>query len=500
MKKITFAVVLLLIVFFIGRNLNPFSSTMFTFHDSTQPVRIQQFISELKKFHIPPRIAPDFNFGLGFPVFNFYAPFSYWLTGLINLIGFDIVSSLKLSFLLALLVGFIGSYLFFKNFFDFFPALIGGIFYITSLYFPLDIFVRGNLAEVWTLALFPLTLYFLYKNSQKYKPKIFLISTIITSFLLTSHNLLSPIFFFLLIVFVLLLKNKKQNLLSLTIALFLTAYFWLPAITEMSSTWAKEVAILTNFRNHFLCINQLWDFPWGYGGSTKGCINDGMSLKIGKIQLIFFGLGLLLFLYKTFVKKNKINKIYLFIIVYSLLFLFLTLYQSQPIWELFSPLMSIIQFPWRFIGPSLLGISFFAGYFFQNLKIPGKSSVIFLLILTVIIINGKYFEGQEIKKIDFEKKYLSQEYTGKKAAYAISEYLPKTIDYNYWKSLEKKKEAHLEFIAKSSIEPFSKDTQTLIEKVGNIISTITFIGLIIFVNPIVKRRKLSSPRRRGSSL
>ena len=489
MKKTVFVIVLLLIIFFLGRNLSPFSSTMFTFHDSTQPARVQQFVLNLKQLKIPPRVAPDFNYGLGFPVFNFYAPFSYWLTGLINLTGFDIVSSLKLSFLLALLVGFFGSYLFLRNFFDFYPALLGGVLYITSLYFPLDIFVRGNLAELWTLALFPLTLYFLYKNSQKYNPKIFFFTTIITSFLLTSHNLLSPIFYFLSIIFVLLLDNKKRNLTTLFISLFLSVYFWLPAIAEMNLTWTKEVATLTNFRDHFLCLNQLWDFPWGYGGSTKGCLNDGISFKIGRLQIIFFVLGVLLFLYKTLVKKNKTNKISLFFIIYSLLFLFLTLYQSQPIWEFFSPIISIVQFPWRFIGPSLLGISFFASYFFQNIKIPMKSLFIFLIILATIFINSKYFKGQEIKKVDFEKKYLSQEYVEKKVAYAIAEYLPKTIDYNYWRSLEKKKEVPLEFIAKSLIEPFDKDKQTSVEKLGNIISIMTFLGLIIYTNSKVKSFK-----------
>ena len=489
MKKIIFAVALLLIVFFLGRNLNPFSSSMFTFHDSTQPARIQQFVSELKQLHIPPRIAPDFNLRIGFPVFNFYAPFSYWLTGLINLTGFDIVSSLKFSFLLALLVGFFGGYLFLRNFFDFYPALLGGVFYITSLYFPLDIFVRGNLAELWFLALFPLSFHLVYKNSQKSNQKIFFLTTLVLSFALTSHNVYSLMFIPIILVFILLQKNKKANLFSLLFSLFLSAYFWLPAIAEINLTWAKEVAILTNFRDHFLCVNQLWDFPWGYGGSAKGCINDGMSFKISKLQIIFFVLGVLLFLYKTLIKKTKYNKIYLFLVSCSLLFLYLTLYQSQPIWELFSPIMSIVQFPWRFIGPSLLGVAFFSSYFFQNLKIPLKSLLIFLLILVTIFINAKYFKGQEIKKIDFEKKYLSQKYVEKKAAYAIAEYLPKTIDYNYWRSLEKKKEVPLEFIAKSLIEPFDKDKQTSVEKLGNIISIMTFLGLIIYTNSKVKSFK-----------
>ncbi|KKP52529.1 MAG: hypothetical protein UR42_C0006G0005 [Candidatus Roizmanbacteria bacterium GW2011_GWA2_33_33] len=460
---------------------------MFTFHDSTQPARIQQFVLELRQLHIPPRIAPDFNFKLGFPVFNFYAPFSYWLTGLINLTGFDIVSSLKLSFLLALLVGFTGSYLFLKNFFDFYPSLLGGVLYITSLYFPLDIFVRGNLAELWFLALMPLTFHLAYKNSLKNNRKIFFLTTIILSFTLTSHNIYSLIFIPLVLIFILLLKNKKTNLPSLLFALFLSGYFWLPAIAEMSSTWAKEVATLTSFQNHFLCLNQLWDSPWGYGGSTQDCISDGLSFKIGKLQIIFFTLGLLMFLYKTLVKKNKINKILLFFTIYSLFFLFLTLYQSKLIWELFSPIMSVVQFPWRFIGPSLLGISFLASYFFQNLKIPIKSFIVFFLILATIFINQKYFKGQTIKQTEFEKRYLTQSYIEKKAAYAIAEYLPKTIDYNYWRSLEKKKEVPLEFIAKSSIEPFDKDKQTLIEKVGNFISLSTLIFLMFLNIKIINR-------------
>jgi len=478
MKKILLVLTLLAIILFLGRNLNPFSSQMFTFHDSTQPARIQQFVLNLKQLKIPPRIAPDFSYGLGFPVFNFYAPFSYWLTSAINFVEFDIISSLKLSFLLAIVLGFFGCFLFIKSFFDFYPSLLGGVLYITSLYFPLNIFVRGNLAEVWFLALFPLGFFFIYKNSLKNNKITLVVTSIILSFLLTSHNILSLISLPIVFIFILLLKNKKQNLLSLAIALLLTAYFWLPALTEMKYTWTKEVATLTNFRDHFLCLNQLWQSDWGYGGSTRGCVNDGMSFKIGKIQLIFFFLGILIFLYKIFFKKYKLNTIYLFIIIYSLLFLFLTLYQSQPLWELFSPILSVIQFPWRLIGPPLLGIAFFSAYFFHYLKIPLKNVLIIIILATALIINGKHFYGQEIKKDRFEKKYLSQEYIKKKAAYAIAEYLPITIDYQYWRSLEKKKEVPMEFFAKSSIKPFSKDRQTLIENIGNIITLLGFISLV----------------------
>ncbi|MFN4212901.1 MAG: hypothetical protein ACK4FL_02990 [Microgenomates group bacterium] len=157
----------------------------------------------------------------------------------------------------------------------------------------------------------------------------------------------------------------------------------------------------------------------------------------------------------------------------------MTIYQSQLLWQLFSPIISVIQFPWRFIGLSLIGISFFSAYFFQQIKIPFKNILIFLILIIALMVNGKYFKGQTIFKKDFENRFLSQEYIEKKAAYAVAEYLPKTIDYQYWRSLENKKEIPKDFLTKTSIVPFSKEKQTLIEKMGNLITVITLILLII---------------------
>src|SRR3989339_1230941 len=105
-KTLVFFLSIILMIVFFGKNLNPFSSRMFQFHDETQPARIQQFTSNLKKLNIPPRIAYDFNQKKGYPVFNFYAPFSYWLTSLVNITGLSIINSIKLSFLLALFTAF----------------------------------------------------------------------------------------------------------------------------------------------------------------------------------------------------------------------------------------------------------------------------------------------------------------------------------------------------------------------------------------------------------
>lgn len=455
-KTLVFFLSIILMIFFFGKNLNPFSSRMFQFHDETQPARIQQFTSNLRKLKIPPRVAYDFNQKKGYPVFNFYAPFSYWLTSLVNITGFSIINSIKLSFLLALLTAFLGTYLFFKLFFDFYPALLGGIFYVTSLYFPVDIFVRGNLAEIWFLALFPFGFYFIYVNNQKSNKFRFFFGALMLSFIFTSHNIYSLFSLPVIIIFSLLLKNKKQNLLMIGSSLLLTAYFWLPALIEMKYTIAKEMAAKTDFHDHFLCWWQLWTSPWGFGGSTAGCIEDGMSFMIGKIQIIFFTLGIILFLLNQLRKNNKAPLVLLFFIIYPLSLLFLTTFQSQFIWNFLSPFMSVIQFPWRFTGLSLLGITFLSGYFFHKLTVPLKNLFITFILISVLIINGKHFNGKEISNYAFEKKFLSQKYIENKVALSIPEYFPnKNVKINYG--------------------------ETKIEKIGNIITTITMILLLFYI-------------------
>lgn len=436
MKRLIFAVVFVLIIIVFGRNLNPFSNSMFTFHDETQPARIQQFVLDLKNLQIPPRLAPDFSFKMGYPVFNFYAPASYWITSAFFLIGFDTVNALKLSFLLSILVGFIATYLFLREHFDFFPSLTGAVLYISFLYYPLDIFVRGNLGEVWFLALFPLALFCIEKNAKKFSRIFFLISAFILSLLFTVHNLLSAVSVVLVFIFVLLHRHKKASLLALLFGLGLSSYFLIPMILENHLTYASYVATLTKYADHFLCPSQLWQSPWGFGGSTKGCV-DGMSFKIGKLQLSFAFLGILLFVLNSKKYKNR------FLIPYSLFFIILTLgslfmstYLSKLIWDLFSSIFSLFQFPWRFIAFSLVGIAFFAAYFFDLIKFRLKNLFLFFLIIFTIINYSKYFSGQSISKQKFEKTYLSQEYIEKKAAYKIAEYLPRTADYKTWRTYE----------------------------------------------------------------
>jgi len=440
MKKyfsLSFFIILLGIIFFLGKNLNPFDLRMFSFHDDTQAARISEFIFNLKSRMIPPRIAPHLSFGLGFPIFNYYAPFAYWFTSFLNLIGFSIPMALKLSFLLGIIAAFIGMFLFLKLFFNRIASLLGAAIYSGSTWFAVEIFIRGNLSEVWFIALFPIALFFLYQNMQKLSNTLLVLSIIFISFLLTSHNVLSLLSLLILSTYICFLPHKKRGFFILISALLLSSYFLIPALLESNFTFATEVAKKTNYQDHFLCIKQLWKAPtWEFGGSTKGCENDGMPFILGKLPILLSLAGVLVFLFDYIKKRGKILPIAIFVLLLTLISVFLTLYESSFIWSLLAPVLSLFQFPWRFLVFSMFGIGFFGAYLGN--KINKRFSLILIpMIFFLLFTSGKYFSKPWLmSNNEFQLKFLSENYLYRTVAFNISEYLTKKADYSYWKNFD----------------------------------------------------------------
>ncbi|OGK62039.1 hypothetical protein A2334_04170 [Candidatus Roizmanbacteria bacterium RIFOXYB2_FULL_38_10] len=443
-RVVVFFLICGIIAITLGKTLNPFDSRMFNFHDETQAARIQQMALNIKSGHIPPRLAPELSHNLGFPVFNFYAPFSYWVTTGLHLIGLPIPMALKFSFFLSLILSFTSMFLFLRLFFGFLPSVMGGITYASSLWFAIEIFVRGNLAECWFLVLFPLALYLIVLNSRKLSPYIFAISSLIISFTFTVHNVFSLLFVGIASVFVLLLNNKKRNFMMLGIGLLLSAYFLIPAVIELPLTYASQNAQITHYQDHFLCAWQIWSSPlWEFSGSAKGCQDDGMPFTLGKIHILLgtFGLFALIF---DFIRQKKRSSHYraitLFILLLGIGSLFLTTYQSDIIWELFKPILAIFQFPWRFLVFGMFSLGFFSAYFSEVLQDTLHKIAPYLIILMfafLLFMSGKFFSKPWLMSYDeYASAYLSKNYVTQTVAYNIAEYLPVSADYSYWRSFD----------------------------------------------------------------
>lgn len=443
-RIIVFFIALLSIAFTLGKILNPLDPRMFNFHDDTQAARVQQMAVNLKSGHIPPRLAPSLSYGLGFPVFNFYAPFSYQLTTGFHLLGMSVPMALKFSFFLSVILSFVTMFLLLQAFFGFLPSLLGGVAYSSSLWFAVEIFVRGNLAECWFLVLFPLSLYLLVMNARKQSKYLMAFSIFIIAFTLTVHNVFSLLALIIFAIFTLLFKNKKRNLLILALGLLLSSYFLIPALSELNLTYAAQNAQRTRYGDHFLCTSQIWSSPkWEYSGSTAGCENDGMPFTLGKIHIMLGVLGIAIFLFDIF--KNKTKKFVskqtsLFILVLTIVALFLTTYQSAFIWTVLSPVLSLFQFPWRFLLFGVFGLAYFIAYLFhrieqKNYRFAGVLAIVAISVF--LFTSDKFFSKPWLMSYDeYASAYMSENYISRTVAYNMAEYLPKTANYDYWRSFD----------------------------------------------------------------
>ncbi len=457
------------IFFFLGRELNPFNLRFFMVHDNTQVARLSEFAFNLKNGIFPPRIAPHFSFNYGVPVFNFYAPFSAWIGGVLSL-AISPAIAFKILALGGLLVGFLSMFLLVSSLFSFWPGILSAIVYISSLWMAVEIFVRGNVGEIWFMALFPLTLFFITNTHKKTSVWFYISGCLAIAATLTVHNVLSLVSLVIFVGAIFVIKEKKRAIIMLLCGLLLSSSFLIPALLENHLTYANDIASKTKYADHFLCTWQLWRaVKWSYGGSGIGCLNDDMSFQVGKPHIILGVLGMIVFLYELF-RKRKMQHTLLsfFVLTLGVFSAFLTLPYSKPIWDLFSPIMKVFQFPWRFLSFLLFSLSFFSAYAFSHIKIlKFQTTVIVVCSLTLLFLSSKFFTNPWQYSLDeYTGMFLTEKYIEKKAAYEIPEYFPRTGSYQAWRASEKiGLESNIDNILTLVNRPFYKQYKMMNEDV-----------------------------------
>ncbi len=383
-------------------------------HDTTHFARLFLMEKTIRAGQFPPIWADLANETYGYPLFHFYAPFLYYLTLPLKLL----VSSYSLGFKLALslltFIGGLGMYFLGRRW-----GRVGGLLaaasFLTLPYNAVNLFVRGAFAEYTATMLLP-WLFLVWQKPQRGK-QVYLTS-LITSVFVLSHNLVPLIVFPILVVWI--LYHHHHSLKSLVypaiLFLLLTSYFLLPLLFERSFVQVDRIARTTDFHLHFVQPWQLWNSTWGFGGSAPG-VEDGMSFKLGKLQILLAGLGLLYLL------KSKKFRAFGLILSFSIAFaFFMTTQFSQPIWQ-FIPYLSVIQFPWRYL--TLLGflVAFLSGIALQWWPRLLRLPVVLIFVLTLFFFNLKYFRPQS-NFPSADQDLVSQTYLTHTLAWIIPEYLP----------------------------------------------------------------------------
>lgn len=416
-----------------------FHPGFFPMHDNTQVQRVYEMEKALKDGQFPVRWIQDLGYGYGYPLFNFYAPLAYYIGGLFALLGINALIATKFMFAGGIIFSGVTMYLFANALWGKKAGILSGIVYIYATYHAVDIYVRGDVAEFYAYAFIPLaflgfykiyqTIYKSYANFQAIKWVI--IASVGFAGIILSHNLTALMVTPFLLAFSVILFFFSRNKLifsfhivsSLFVALAISAFYWLPVFGEMQYTNVlSQVGGTADFHNHFVCLEQLWYSPWGYGGSVPGCI-DGLSFMLGKLPIILTIIGIIgLFLVK------KTRRTGLMLSIGLLVSLFLTIDYSVFVWNNIK-LMAFLQYPWRFLLLAWFFLSLIIGsivYVLGEIKIKYTIFVTTVLVILILFFQQKFFTPQTYLKFT-PNHYINTAQLTWTTSKISDEYMPKNF-------------------------------------------------------------------------
>lgn len=350
--------------------------------------------------HFPVRWAGNLNFSYGYPLFLFTYPLPYYLGEIFNLLGFGLVGSIKILFVLSVLFSGLAMFFLAKEVFGKTGGLIAAIFYLYAPFRLVNLYVRGSLGESLAFVLYPLL--FLSLVKFKKNPGLWLpLGAIFYGALLLTHNVSALLITLFLVIFAFLFAPRR-SLLIFILGVGLSFFFLFPALAEKSKIALSQIPLVDKSR-HFVSLWQLIVPRWGYGSPGSP---DAFSFQLGWVH--FLGLaGAMIFWLKRL--KDKKKELCFSVFAFSFASLVVLIFSMLPFsglfWQL--PLFKEVDFPWRALGLGSFFLALSLG--FLGTKRYTTIAAVVLAVLAVII-NFQY--AKPVGFIDYpDDYYLTNEAT-----------------------------------------------------------------------------------------
>ena len=348
---------------------------LFVGHDiNVHLLRIEAIVQALRSKQFPARVSSMVLFGYGYPFSIYYNDLFLYLPAVFRLLGFSVASAYKIY---VLFINFakvmIAWYSFHamtgkkKN------ALIMTLLYATASYRFTNVYVRAAVGEYTAqifLPLFGLAVKRIFFDDQARAKEIMenaLILAAAMSGCIGSHiptTVMSCFILLLICVFYWKRTFRKQTILSLTAAVFLTLLVNLYYLVPMADYYFNvPTTISSEVDGRIMLIQgngvqpaQIFSFFQSVSGNADCPLTERLQATPGLPLMLVLALGIYLFF------RNKTDPWFRCSLLFSVLTIWLStdtffwngLTLHVPGWRV---LVQMIQFPWRFFEFSILFIT-----------------------------------------------------------------------------------------------------------------------------------------------
>ncbi len=190
-----------------------------------------------------PRLFPEFGFGYGQAVLNFYAGLTYFPAALLALVGVNPATAVELTIALGFLLAALAMYGFARSLWGPTGAGLAAVAYTYFPYHLADAYVRGAVPEHFAFIFPPLILWGTMAIFQQERPRAALLWTALAwAGLIFTHNLtallMAPTWAAYALIVALSARRPRRLLAAaaaLALAIGLSAPLWLPFLAE--SRW-----------------------------------------------------------------------------------------------------------------------------------------------------------------------------------------------------------------------------------------------------------------------
>ena len=378
LKNKTFIAIVCLLILLLPALKLMLMSPIYPSHDGLiHAERIRQFHLAIIDGQIPPRLAPTYAEGIGFPMFVVNYQLPYYLAEILMLVFGNPFVALKGVLSASYLASAVFAFLLFRNYGSHLASFVGALIFSYLPYRFANIYTRAALGESMALMFIPLVLFSLHQISKQSRSGVVLLA-ISTFGLITSHTLIFFLFLPFFVFYVLTFLNlDKKMLVTILVGFFLgvllSSFQLIPAIFEGRYTKLEET-FLNLYGGHFLNIYQLLRIP-------KNGIAVGTPFQIGlggTLIIILSSLGL-------FFKKNHQIIFLLITIVISAFFI-----EKLSVWFWNSwPFLKFVIFPWRFLSIIAVSIAFLTVFLVDQIKF--KKTFSLFLIMLALFTSRHYF-------------------------------------------------------------------------------------------------------------